>query len=407
MSLPAVKDALDKLDEKSFVEGTTRITERLAIMLPDGDVGAVEDPAFVDWLLEHAEVAPFGHAKKTKVDPKVRHAHRVTARGKAMVTGFDPATILDEIEAALSPRTHLVAKLTDVIVYPEGGKFERHKDTPTSPDLVGTLVVALPVAHKGGAFHLDDGREPHVVDWSGTPDPGAVRWVALFSDVDHAVKPVTSGSRVTLVYSLSQTDRPRADPTWEARRAAMTTAVQQLASSARWPVMIACSRHVITDAQTQPQPIGMLRGMDRDLADAIAAAGLDVAVRACIAACPTNDAEPGRFPDTGEMWAVSRLKKPLTAKAIAGLEDVATFGDSITNDEGEEMKGQALGPFILDEVLLEQWVIRDTARATMLHQAYFSETGYFGNEAYDAYIYTLAALEVTKHKPKPTTKPGR
>jgi hypothetical protein len=393
MTLAALKDTLDALEERSYCEGTCRITERLAIALPDGDVSAADDATFVAWLTAHSEAAPFGEAKLTKIDVRVRHALRLVARGKADIAGFDPADVLDQIEAALSPRMHLAATLTDVLVYPAGGKFERHKDTPRSPELVGTLVVGLPIEHAGGTFRVTDGRGTKDFDWSGTPDPETLRWVALFSDVDHEIAQVTSGARVTLVYALHATERPRVDPTWEARRARLRAAAGELASEREWPVMIACTRHVITENQAQP-PVKVLRGLDRDIADAFVDAGYDVTVRACVAACP-SDGESQRFPDVGEMYAVQRLDKPLTPKVIASLDEVVTFSDEAEDDEGGDLAAFSLAPYILDEVNLEQWVIRANAAATMIHEALFSDTGYFGNEAYEACIYTLAALEVT------------
>src|SRR5687767_11336875 len=112
MTLAALAKTLDTIDEQTSCEGTLRLSERVALALPDGDVGAVDDASFVKWLTEHGEVAPFGAAKQTKVDKKVRHAMRLKARGKVDVAGFDPEDILGEIETALSPRTHLAATLT-------------------------------------------------------------------------------------------------------------------------------------------------------------------------------------------------------------------------------------------------------------------------------------------------------
>lgn len=395
MSLDALKQVLDQIDEHACCEGTYKLEERLAIALPDGDVGAADDPRFVDWLLEHSEPAPFGEANQTKIDPKVRRAQRLTARDKASVAGFDPEAILGEIEAKLSPRCHLTAQLTDVIVYPRDGKFARHKDTPRSPELVGTLVVAAPIAHEGGAFQVDDGRGAKVFDWSGTPDPKAVRWVALFGDVDHEVRPVTAGARVTLVYALLQTEKPRTDPVWVAQQAKLKQAGERLAAAqTEWPIMIACTRHVITDSAKQPQAIKTLRGVDRDVAEGLKAAGLSVVVRSCIAASPTTEGEPAAFPDTQELWSVTRLAKPLTPKVIASLDDIVTFTDDASADDEEDLSAFSLAAYVLDEVPIERWVIRDNAKATMIHEALFSDSGYFGNEAYQAYLYTLAALEV-------------
>src|SRR6185312_15314768 len=126
MASPELLRAIEALDAVPFCEGMVPLAERIAIMLPDGDL------------------APFGQGHETKLDPTVRHAIRLRARGEARVDGFDPAQVLDAIEQAMSPRTHLEARLTDVTVYPPGGHFAAHKDTPTSSALVGTLVVCLP-----------------------------------------------------------------------------------------------------------------------------------------------------------------------------------------------------------------------------------------------------------------------
>lgn len=396
MSLTALTEALDDLDEPACCEGTYRLTERLAIALPDGDVAAADDATFVDWLVEHSEPAPFGRAGETKIDPAVRNARRLLARGQAQIAGFDPAAVLDAVEAALSPRWHLAAQLTDVILYPAGGKFGRHKDTPRSRELVGTLVVGLPIAHTGGAFHTSDGRREGVFDWSGAVEPSTLRWVALFGDVDHEIKPVTAGARVTLVYALVRTDRPRADATWEARRATLRRMLQPLASHAEWPVMIACTRHVITGDSGEPASIETLRGLDRDLADVIAEMGFGVAVRGCVAACPSDGAEPGRFPSLSEMWSITRLKRALTPKAIAALDSIVTFAEEASDDDGNDLSAYSLAPYILDDIRLDSWVIRGNAAATMIHEALFSDSGDFGNEAYDAHLYTLAALEVSR-----------
>jgi hypothetical protein len=114
---------------------------------------------------------------------------------------------------------------------------------------------------------ITDSGKPHVIDWSGKPDPKSVQWVALFSDLDHAIKPVTSGSRVTLVYSLSRSDRPRTDAARDKRLAGVRAAVDGHELPKGQPLFIACTRLIVTDGK-QPQPIDSLRGTDREIADA-------------------------------------------------------------------------------------------------------------------------------------------
>ncbi len=402
MTTDALLSALEELADPIFCKGACRLNSALAIRLPDGDVGVVSERGFVDWLVAHAEEAPFGEGGKTKLDKNVRHAKRLAARGRAEVTGFDPARVLGAIEAALSPRMHLDATLEDVILYPEGGLFARHKDTPRTANLVGTLVVGLPIAHQGGQFEIADAGRTKVIDWSGTPDPHEVPWVALFSDVDHAVKPVSGGARVTLVYSLACSDRPRVDATRDKRLAKLRAATSKLVLAKGEPLLIACTRQVITDG-AQPQPIETLRGADREIAETLREAGLAVAVRACMV---VDEDRSARFPDI--KWDLTRLSRAIPADVIAGLRQAVSFTQEVEGEWIEELSEvSTLGEYVLDGVRREHWVIRKRAAATIVYEGMLSDTGYFGNEATFGYLYTLAALEVTsgKGKKKPAAKP--
>ncbi len=397
MSLETLKAVLEELPDPSYVEGVAKLSERFAIALPDGDVAALDDKVFLDWLIEHAEVAPFGDKGETKLDRSVRNAKRLVARGQASVTGFEPAAVLPAIEAALSPRFHLDARLEDIIVYQKGGKFARHKDTPRTAELVGTLVVGLPFAHEGGTFTITDGGKRHVVDWSGQPDRNTVRWVALFSDVDHAIEEVTSGARITLVYSLSRSPRTRTDAASAGKLAKLRAAVSGMEIDNQ--LMIACTRQIVTDG-TQPQSIDTLRGTDREIADTFIEAGFNVAVRACIVGGRDEGGEPG-FPDLEDAYGVTRLSKAIPNDVIAKMDDIVSFSDEIDleeyGEEGEESEaGVALGSYVLDYVDMDRWVIRERAHASVIYEGMYSESGYFGNEATFGHIYTLAALEVSK-----------
>ena len=390
MSVEELRSALDTLEEASCCSGKARLSERFALALPDGDVGAVDDACFVDWLLAHSEPAPYGHGKETKLDPKVRSAQRLKARDKVEVHGFVGATILDEIAAVLSPTRKLSAQLTDVIVYKKGDKFRRHKDTPRAAELIGTLVVGLPIAHTGGVFVVDDGRGAQRFDWSGQP-ADSLPWVALFSDVDHEIEPVKSGARVTLVYALHRTDQPRSDAKAKQRQELVKRAASALSRQATWPVLIPCGRHIIAEPEAkQPQSIDTLRGADHDIAEALVAAGFRVDVRACIAAIPNYD-DPQPWPATEGMFGITRLKAVPPTEMIEHLDD--GVGDDIED-------------YILDEVTLDRCAIRKNAAAMLVHEnATWALDGMdFGNEGFDALLYSLAALEV--NKPSPKTKPA-
>jgi hypothetical protein len=284
----------------------------------------------------------------------------------------------------------LSARLTDVIVYKKGDKFTRHKDTPRAEELIGTLVVGLPVAHTGGAFVVDDGRGAQKFDWS-KPTPASLPWVALFSDVDHEIEPVKSGARVTLVYALHRTDQPRSDAKAKQRHELVKRAASALSRQATWPVLIPCGRHIIAEPEAkQPQSIDTLRGADHDIAEALVAAGFRVDVRACIAAIP-NYEDPEPWPATEGMFGITRLK------AVPPAEVIADLADGVGGD---------IEDYILDEVMLDRCAIRKNAAAMLVHEnATWALDGMdFGNEGFDALLYSLAALEV--NKPRPKTKPA-
>lgn len=404
MSLDAFKNALDALDEPVACERSQRLVEPIAIRLRGGDVARADDPGFVRWLLDHAEPAPFGQGGETKLDPTVRHAYRLVPRGDLAVSGFDLAPVIAEIEQVLSPRHHLEATLTDVLVYPPGGHFALHKDTPSSPELVGTLVVGLPIPHTGGAFRIEDGPEVRVVDWSGPVDPELLRWVALFTDADHTIEPVTTGARVTLVYALSQSGRARADASWQRRVASLRAAALRLELPGTGPLMIACTRHVIAPDGEQPQGIQTLRGTDRDIAEALAGCGFAVVVRTCVVARYRDadgwESPAGRVPGLrGEGAAYfARLGRPLLESDVAALLEAVVFGPHAGGDGGGFLDSEAssLAPYIVDRVPAESWVFRRRAAATFLREIEFSDYDFVGNDANEAYLYKLAALEVTR-----------
>ena len=51
------------------------------------------------------------------------------------------------------------ASLYNLLLYGEGGKFKKHRDSDKELGLFGTLVIALPSAHGGGALAVHHGGE--------------------------------------------------------------------------------------------------------------------------------------------------------------------------------------------------------------------------------------------------------
>jgi len=90
-------------------------------------------------------------------------------------------------------------------IYSEGGHFTAHKDSSrVDPErYLGTLIVALHSAHTGGELYVRNEGQETVYDFSqGSTDPNIVQFAAFIGDCEHEVKPVTSGHRVVLTYTL-------------------------------------------------------------------------------------------------------------------------------------------------------------------------------------------------------------
>jgi hypothetical protein len=86
---------------------------------------------------------------------------------------------------------------------------------------MGSLVVCLPVAHKGtfrfilivtltnfwsgGQLAVRHGGREVVFDWASRR-LDTIQWAAFFSDCEHEILQVTEGHRVTLTYNLFWTN---------------------------------------------------------------------------------------------------------------------------------------------------------------------------------------------------------
>ena len=78
--------------------------------------------------------------------------------------------------------------------------------------MLGSLVVAFPTPHEGGALLLRHRGQEWMFDSASVlavAQPSSVAYAAFFSDIEHEVVPVTSGYRVTLTYNLFFDDHKR------------------------------------------------------------------------------------------------------------------------------------------------------------------------------------------------------
>ena len=206
--------------------------------------------------LTHADVTsvlascvPSGYGdlatQTTRVDASVRSAHECafpnaslgSCVGNAFTVfnekcEFTREKLLRESWGVLQPRaTHTLVPLK-LNVYTPGGHFAPHVDTPTAENMVGTLVVSVPVeggcvggdllvwppgvteAHVRAAGAVDDAAStvpplpppfsmhPHATLWS---------FAAFYGDCVHTVTPVQAGARVTYTFAVLAVTPPHVD----------------------------------------------------------------------------------------------------------------------------------------------------------------------------------------------------
>lgn len=182
-------------------------TEEMTIPLPWRNVSESERTKFMGL----GDLAGFGLGKRTVVDETVRKA-TAFVRGRFATTfslEHDLPSLINEIQKQLRPahRGPIEVRPHKVNVYGPGGKFAAHADTHY-PNLFGSLVVCFPSEFTGGEFVL---RPPHekerVLNWAPL---SANHWqsIAFYSDMEHEIRPVTSGVRITMTFMLF--DRPGA-----------------------------------------------------------------------------------------------------------------------------------------------------------------------------------------------------
>jgi hypothetical protein len=399
-SLARLVETLDGMSGPAWVQGTVKLAGPLELRAKRDSATTANIEYFRDWLVARSELAPYGDREGTKLDVQVRSTLRLKSRGDTVVTGLPIESICAEIANAFSTEREVVAKLHDVLVYPVGGKFDRHKDTPGAADQLGSLIIGLPCHHEGGWLTLDDGDAEQLIDWSGTQAPDELRWAAIYGDVNHEIHEVISGARITLVYSLSL-GAARTDPKRKALVDEMTDAMIHLFDDPSAPrsFVVPC-RHLIIaprDNTEFPLPLEALRGDDRMIADAFSRCGAKVEVIEMLTlgwedeldsdeiVVPTMMPVPP-FSDTMD------VTKPIPAEVFS--HQALSLDDDPGGWDGEELAVGILAPYVTWQRDRPVMATRKKARALLTYDGMWSATGHFGNEYSYTHVYRIAGLRV-------------
>ena len=152
----------------------------------------------LDELIAAATQSPFGRGTETVIDTSVRNSFEINA---SLLDARALNAISNEFKFnSLAPRLDLTLRPYKLVIYKEGGHFDAHRDTVRGEGHIGTLVVILNSDYTGGELEVTHGDCTEAVT-------GPYNWVAMYGDCLHKINPVTSGTRVSLIYDIYGTEK--------------------------------------------------------------------------------------------------------------------------------------------------------------------------------------------------------
>ncbi|KAI5987514.1 hypothetical protein EDD15DRAFT_2125817, partial [Pisolithus albus] len=174
-------------------------------------------PEELDSLSSACQPASFGVNREQVYDESYRKAGEMNIASFATRFNARNAGLILTVRQELldcNENRDIKVEMYKLNVYGKDSFFKAHKDTPRHGTMFGSLVVIFPTHHEGGEFVLREGDREWSLDFakmlSDSPHRPCVGYVAFFSDVEHEVRQVTSGHRVTLTYNLYFTPESQA-----------------------------------------------------------------------------------------------------------------------------------------------------------------------------------------------------
>ncbi|EGO55246.1 hypothetical protein NEUTE1DRAFT_102687 [Neurospora tetrasperma FGSC 2508] len=167
-----------------------------------GDVAMPLGETQARQLIAKARQAPYGRGSETIVDTSVRNTWEIDAAQFSFNNQRWPGYVrqlCSHVAADLGIKSPIRAEIYKMLIYERGAMFKSHTDTEKIPGQFGTLVVALPSAHKGGDVVVKHCGEQKTFK---TSEHGQ-SFICWYSDVHHKVCPVESGYRWVLTYNLA------------------------------------------------------------------------------------------------------------------------------------------------------------------------------------------------------------
>jgi len=145
-------------------------------------------------LCDAAVQAPFGKGSELLVDTAVRDALEISAE-KLNSELWEEFNVGQFELHKLAPHMKLELRPYKLVIYREGGHFAEHRDSVRGENHIGTLVQILDSEFTGGELVVRQNDTEVSIS-----SPG--EYIAMFGDALHRIEPVTSGTRVALIFDL-------------------------------------------------------------------------------------------------------------------------------------------------------------------------------------------------------------
>ncbi|KAJ3889322.1 hypothetical protein GG344DRAFT_78922 [Lentinula edodes] len=173
-----------------------------------GPIGLPLSPRDAQLIITSATQAPFGHGTETKVDTSVRHTWEIeparVSFGNAAWQTWMEETVVRGVATALGvpfSTTPPKCELYKLLLYEQDSHFLPHQDTVKAQNMFATIIIVLPSPYTGGQVHVSHSSSQQVFSFDSNSllSTAVMAW---YTDVQHEVKPITSGYRLALSYNL-------------------------------------------------------------------------------------------------------------------------------------------------------------------------------------------------------------
>ena len=194
--------ALGRRSAHPAFAATTEVDPATLVVRVDGvgTIGFPVSPAQARTLRAVGQPARYGRGEQTLTNAAVRDTWEIP-KDRVRISWNSPLEpILDAVreELGLPSTCTLRAELHSMLLYEKGQFFLPHQDSEKQDAMVGSLVVGLPSRHTGGELVVAHRGRTVVSKGSAS----ALALVAFYADCLHEVRPVKTGSRLTLTFNL-------------------------------------------------------------------------------------------------------------------------------------------------------------------------------------------------------------